>query len=301
MKKIVNILFPALLILGGTYIFSSCVNTKNLVNNTAAIKKLYDAGNYSQALKQAKETIASYEKSGKENQCPVYTIAGKAAMNLGDTVAALEYFKKAEYSVSLEEETFLGLAACYNHKDNLSKEMMALQDYLAKFPNGKYAEDVKKQLFSIYIQSKNYDKALKLWPEIKKSVENEPAFLVQFFEANQALKNTQTCDSLAPVIMDFHPDNIKILEYEAKKYFDKAEKLYGTEMKAYEKNRTNKQYKHLLKALNVVSADFNTALKYYKKLYTLKPKPEYAKALAHIYKRLDNNTKSLYYQKLSHR
>ncbi len=283
----------------GTLFLSSCGTTKNMASKSETAQKYYDAGNYNDANRLVKEIIASYENAGKDKECPVYTLAGQTALKTGDTAQALEYFKKAEYSASLNEDTYMGLATCYKHKDNLSKEMMALQDYLEKYPNGKYVSQVKKRLFAIYVESENYDKALELWPQLQDSIKKNPDYLEKYFIANRELNNEKVCDSLAPVIIDFHPNNIEVLEYQAKKYFDRAENLYGKEMKAYEKNRTNKQYNHLIKALNMVSDDFNKALKYYQKLYKLDPQPKYAKALAHIYTRLDNKAKANYYLKKS--
>jgi len=70
-------------------------------------------------------------------------------------------------------------------------------------------------------------------------------------------------------------------------------------MKAYDKKKTNKQYRKLLKALDVVTADFNKSLKYFKKLYGVDSVPEYANYLSHIYNRLSDKKKAEYYKKIA--
>jgi tetratricopeptide (TPR) repeat protein len=278
--------------------FSSCSSSKSVVSKKQTADSYFASGDYASALKTFEEIIASYESAGNEKECPVYTKAAEAAWNLGQKEKAIEYFKKAEYSpASLSDETFLGLAKYYREKNNLSKELMALQDYLANFPEGKNAPDVKKKLFELYVESENYDKALDLWPEIQNIVEGDTTFILDYFKVNEALDNKQVCDSIAPVILDFNPNNMEALEWEAKKYYDRAEALYQKEMKYYEKNRTTKQYSRLLKALKSVTADFKTSLKYFTRLYEIKPDTKYASYLANIYNRLDNKAKAEYYKK----
>ena len=94
-------------------------------------------------------------------------------------------------------------------------------------------------------------------------------------------------------------NNLIGLDWLGKKYFWQAEFRYQDELKAYEKNKTNKQYKQLLKALDIVSADFKTSLNYFKKLYAQNPKPATAKYIGNIYNRLDNKKKAGYYYHLA--
>jgi hypothetical protein len=54
-----------------------------------------------------------------------------------------------------------------------------------------------------------------------------------------------------------------------------------------------------VKAFKIVTADFKESLKYYTKLYKLYPKPEYARYLANIYARLDDEKMAKYYRDLA--
>lgn len=78
----------------------------------------------------------------------------------------------------------------------------------------------------------------------------------------------------------------------AHKYYWKAENRYQAEMKAYNENKTRKQYAELLKAFKIVTNDFKQSLEYYTKLYNLYPKPEYAKYLGNII--MINNEKCIF-------
>ena len=70
-------------------------------------------------------------------------------------------------------------------------------------------------------------------------------------------------------------------------------------MKAYDNHKTNKQYRILLKALDVVTADFKKSLTYFKKLYSIEPTAENANYLSHIYGRLSDKKKEVYYKGLA--
>ena len=296
MKKLISLFWLASAFFIFTTIMSSCGTSKEAASKSKNADQLYNSGDYQSALKLYDEIISKYETSGKEKECPVYTKAGESALKSGQIDKAIEYFKKAEYSNFANEDTFTGLADCYKKKDNLSKELLSLLDYVSKYPDGKQINDVKKRLFEIYVESENFDKALNLWPDISESAKSDSNLIIKYFEANKGVDNISACDSLAPVILDFHPKNVEVLEWEAKKYYDKAENLYQKEMKAYEKNRTNKQYKHLLKVLEDITADYKEALKYYEDLYKINPDPKYATYLANIYHRLNNEQKSKYYK-----
>jgi tetratricopeptide (TPR) repeat protein len=293
-----NILYTVVFVMLSFFVFilSSCGTTKKVASPNEVANNYFKEGEYRLALDAYEKSISDYEKAGKGQDCSVYTHAGEAAFKLGLYDKAIGYFKKAENSVSESADTYLGLAKCYKVKDNLSKEMMALQDYLTKFQDGKDIDYVKRRLFEIYVESENYDKAKELWKYVKSDNQNDPELLEGYMLVNKELNNVKIADSIAEKLLEKYPDNVVALEWEAKKYYNAAEKLYGNEMKAYEKNRTNKQYNHLIKSLTKVTADFKTSLGYFLKLYKIDPKPEYAKYLYRIYDRLEDKSKANYYK-----
>jgi hypothetical protein len=66
-------------------------------------------------------------------------------------------------------------------------------------------------------------------------------------------------------------------------------------MKAYQKNRTNKQYRQLLNALETINADLQRSRDYFERLYKSNPDPRYAQYLGNIYTRFDNKKRADYY------
>ncbi len=282
-------------------IISSCATSNQMSSTKAAADKAFTEGDMKTALAGYEKVIAGYENSGKSKECDVYTKAATAALNIGDIDKAAKYFEKARYTASENAGTYWGMATCYRKIDNLSKEMLALQDYKEKYPQGDKMDNVNLRLFEIYTQTENWEQALNIWPQIKNSADTSSKIITDYFVINQALKNNKVCDSLANVMLKTDKNNIPALEWIAKKHYRKAEDLYQKEMKAYNKHKTRKQYARLLKALDKVTADFKTSLKYFKKLYSLQPMPEYARYLSNIYNRLDDKAKAEYYRKLAKR
>ncbi len=66
-------------------------------------------------------------------------------------------------------------------------------------------------------------------------------------------------------------------------------------MKAYEANKTRKQYARPLKAFETMTLDFKKSLDYYTRLYRLFHKPENANYLGNIYARLSDEKNAKYY------
>lgn len=277
---------------------AGCSTTTKITDLKASADQAFAAGNYAVALAGYEQVIESYSTEGRTDQCPVYGKAGMAAMETGNTTKALEYLQMDVYTPFADAETYRSLATGYRKIDNLSKEIMALKDYLNKFPDGEHVKDVRKRLFETYVESENWEFARELWPEIDGS-ENDEALMSKWFTVNRALDNQEQVDEIAVQLLKMNPDHIPALEWQAQKAYDKAENHYLQEMEAYEKNKTNKQYKKLLEELKVVTTEFKDAKIRYEKLYHLDPKPEYARYLSNIFARLNDKQKAAYYRNLS--
>jgi len=255
----------------------------------------WQAKDYSAALSGYEQIIANYKLEQKTDECPVYGRAGLAAFNTGELSKAIDYLQMDTYTTYATEETYLGLAESYRKKDNLSKEILTLQKYVELFPDGDHFQDVKIRLFETYVESENWESARELWPPLPDSEINEE-LLSKWFTVNLALKNDDKCNILSIQLLKMNPDNIPALEWQAEKAFDKAENHYQTEMDAYEKNNTNKQYKRLLEELKQVTVEFQAAKLQFEKLYTLDPQPAYAQYLSNIFVRLNDKEKADYYR-----
>ncbi len=261
----------------------------------------YDQGNYETALALWKKSIAKYERRHKENQCPLYTKAGMAALKLGKDEEARKFFEKAIYSTSISQQAIVELAGLYRKINNLSMEIDVLEKYVKKYPAGKDINPMQERLFATYVESENWEDALKLWDKLPQAYRDNVKNKTVLLKVNAALKNTETCNKLATEILKSESKNITALDWEAKKYFWRAENRYKAEMNAYNKNKTRRQYVELLKAFKVVTIDFKRSLVYFRKLYPLHPTSENALYLGNIYARLENQSKAKYYHYLANK
>jgi len=274
-----------------------CSSGKQLTQLNDDARAAFSSGNYGDALAKWEAVIKSYQDQGKSTECPVYTDAGMAALELGNTRKGIQYLESAVNNGMATAETYAGLARSFQKIDNLSKEIMTLETYLKDFPTGTQISEIRKRTFKTYIESENWEKAVNIWPDIENEVKHEPEYLEDWFTVNKALDNTAICDKLAATLLEQNPKNLPANEWMGKKYFWKAENRYNNEMAAYEKKKTRKQYAILLKALDEVTADFKISLKYFDILYKEDPKPEYAKFIGNIYVRFNDKEKADYYLK----
>ncbi len=283
-----NKLLPGLTLL---FIIHSCA-TQQLINegNTA-----YQEGNYDSALTAWDQAIEIYQEKGKKADAAVYFNAGQAAMEVEQYERAGKYLSVADYLQYDDPELYTLQAEIYYKIDNLSKEMTALENYREKYPQGEKMDEFTIRLFETYVESKNWQWSADLWPEIDEEARSTEELLTVYLVVQKNLGNTKESTELAAQLLKMNPNNQEALEWFAKSNFRKAEDLYVTEMKAYKNHRTTKQYKRLLKKLDIAYEDYRTSRDYFLKLYKLSPKSEYAKYLGDIYTRLAQKQKAAYY------
>lgn len=280
-------------------LLTGCGAGKQLAQKNVTAETYYTLGNYSDALLAYIEIIEIYENNKNSSECPVYTMAGESAFKDGNAKLAVDYLKKASNSNFVVESTYFYLAKAYGQIDNLSLEIMALIDYVEKYPQGKDIDAVRTRLFYTYVESDNYEKALELWAVVHASNQEDMQLLEAYFAVNKGIDNIERCNDIARELLSLDSDNLVALNWFGKQYYRKAEDRYQKEMKAYDNHKTNKQYRILLKALDIVTTDFKESLSYFKKIYALEPTPENANYLGHIYGRLSDKKKESYYKELA--
>lgn len=274
-------------------ILQSCATLQLTKEGEAA----YKDGDYKKALNSLEQVIEVKEDQGKKAEAVVYYKAGMAARKLDKTEKAEEYLDRAAYLEYAEPTLYVTLAHIYRDIDNLSKEIEALESYHETFPEGNDIKEINARLFKTYVESENWNKAVDLWPEVKEQAQDDVSLLAGYLTVNKELEEDAKSDELAAQIVKQDADNLTALEWYAFKYFWKAENTYVREMKAYQKNRTTTQYKKLLKAWDRIWPDFRKSRDYFKKLYSLEPKPIYAKYLGRIYRRMDKKQKAAYWER----
>ncbi|MFO7829954.1 MAG: hypothetical protein R6V23_15125 [Bacteroidales bacterium] len=274
-----------------TFIITSCATTKLAEEGEVAFREK----NYNTALDKWEQVIDSRESKGKKAKGSVYFGAGISALELEQIDKARKYLESAQQMEYESPELYASLAKIYKIIDNLSKEINVLEDYHNKYPNGEKIDEITIRLFETYVESENWNLAVDLWPEIEEQAQSDADLLAGYLIVNKNLGNKSTCDKLALKIFELDDKNITALEWYAEKYFHEANDLYVKEMTAYKNNRTTRQYKIVLKALEEAYPKFRKSRDYFLKLYKIKPKPEYAKYLGNIYTRLDDKQKANYY------
>lgn len=269
-------------------IVHSCTTTKLAEEGETA----YQAGNYQAALAQLEQHINEKEKQLKTVDSSIYFKAGKAAWELDKSDKARDYLESADNTGYTSPELYLLLSQIYNNIDNLTLEIEALESYHEKFSAGESINKVNNRLFETYVESEQWAKAEELWPSLPDQAKSELEMKKDWFKVNKKLGNDEKCDKLANQILDKEPENLAALEWNAIKYFKKADDLYVKVMKDYNENRSRENYNKLLKAWDVIWLDFKTSRDYFEKLYELNPKSRYANYLGHIYKRMDKDQKA---------
>jgi len=276
------------------FIIQSCTSSVNITQLTDEGEKAYQAGNYEAALTSWEKII---ENKGKKTKGEIYVSAGKSALALNQAEKARTYLETARQNQYSSPELYEYLAKVYKSIDNLSKEITALETYSEKYPQGNHINEIHGRLLETYVESENWDLALKLWPKMEANSQSDAHLLAQYLIVNKNLENTEVCDKLAKQITSLDASNVIAMEYYAEKFFWLAENLYVKEMTAYKNKRTTSQYKKLLKALDEVWPTFRKSRDYFLKLYKIDPKPEYANYLGNIYTRFDDKEKADYYYK----
>ena len=259
----------------------------------------YDQGHYKEALDWWSKKIQVFEKRGKTEKCPYYTEAGATALKLGNYKLARKYLEAARYSISENATTYDDLVVIYRHIKNLSKEMDALQTYVKKYPQGKNIVVNRNRLYLDNVEATNWQDVVDMWPKLPDSTQKNINYRNGLLKAYVGLNQKKEADNLAEKLIKVQPKNVTALKWMAKKYFWMAEKSYRAENKAYAKNRTRRQYAHLLKAYKVITANFKKSLRYFKVLFPLDRTSQNAVFMSDIYGRLTDKKKADYYKALA--
>lgn len=262
-------------------------------------EEAYRSGNYHAALETSEQIITEYEGKGKPAAGNIYTLAGMASYELQEYDKSLKYLEKAEQVEYSDGNVYLYLAKNYNHMDNLSREISALENYLSKYPEGKESGEVRERLFKTCIESENFESAGELWAGMDSISKEDTGNMETWLILNRMQNNESVCDSIALRILELDPESEPALKWTAESHYRKAEESYQYQMKAYKENRTRKQYAILLQAFKQVNVDFRASRDYFLKLYELNPDPEYARYLSNIFTRLDDEGMANYYKKLA--
>jgi tetratricopeptide (TPR) repeat protein len=260
-------------------------------------KLAYVNSDYQNAL-TAYEKIIDIQKAKNHVDGAICLNAGICAWEVKEYRKCIDYLELAKQTSSSNSKSLSTLAKAYKEIDNLSREINYLEEYLSAYPDGDEVNQVRIQLFEAYVDSQNWDLAHKLWSNLPSEGQKDKKLLVGYLLVNNKLGFDDQRDKIAAQLLKMDKNSIDALEVLAEKYFWLAENSYQKEMEAYSKNKTNKQYSQLLKALETINENLKTSRDYFERLYKLDPKPKYATFLGNIYTRFENTEKAdFYYRK----
>lgn len=277
-------------------IFSACSLLRPLDDLAKDAEVAREAGDKQQALNLYDELIMAYHDDDQRAPGQVYRDAGLLAHELGDASKSIDYLEQARHASAADAETYEVLAGAYRDIDNLSREITMLEHYVENYSGEDAYKDKQYRYFETLEESRNYSQAYELWPDLKGNPREDEDMMTTYLQVLKALDKPQETTETAEQLLDLSENNIEALDWLAKKHFRQADELYDKEMRAYEENRTHRQYAQLLDALEVVNTDLRIALDYFKRLYEQEPRSEYASYLANIYERFQDEEKARYYR-----
>lgn len=271
---------------------AACGGPKLTISKKTTAEQAFAIGNYTDALASWKAFISESELEALNGED--FVLAAITAYKAGDIDQAIKWFDQARYKNYSSIPMYTSLASIYKEKDNLSKELSALETLVNELNDP--SMEVKARLFDIYVEIKEVDKALATWQNMDDTVKGEISRLESYFGIQKDKENKAACDALANLLLEKDPDNYPGMDWLAKKYYWLGENRYQAELAEYEANKTSKQYKILLKELDIATADLKKALTFLDKLWEQHKTKEYASYLASIYGRFGDKEKVAYYK-----
>ena len=275
-------------------VLASCSSPKALVVSDKQTAETATAeGNYSAAVgawKQYFQKMPIEEVAGSD-----FASAAKVAYKSGNSDQALSWFNEARYKNYSDFEMYQNLAEMAQKQSNISKELTALEFIKVNF--SEQSNKIDTRLFEIYAEIKETEKALQIWNDLDQAEKGKENNLLLYFGLKKSLNDTVVCDSVSEELLKINPTQEDALEWNASKYYWGGENRYQNAMEEYNKNKTNAQYRILLKELDTSTADFKKALTYLEKLWKIEPGKKYAGYFANIYARFGDEEKAKSYQK----
>lgn len=277
--------------------FYACSPMRQFADLSTEADEAWESGDYAESYKLYGQLIEAHRSRDQAIDGEVYNRAGISAYEAGETQQALEYLEFSRHTDAADDRTFASLAKAYRDIDNLSREITNLERYIERYPDGTEADAFRERLFETLVESMNLQQALDLWNDLPGNPYQDESLLTLYLQLNRQLDNNVKAADLAEQLLDQNRNNQEALDFLARKHLQEAISRYNREMRAYDENRTHRQYAQLLEALEVVNTDLRISLNYFKRLYDQDPRPEYAGFMADIYERFQDEENARYYRR----
>jgi hypothetical protein len=284
---------PVLIII----VLTGCGIAPRLTELRVDAETAFENEDYTAALQSYEELIELQKSRNREIRGDTWHHAGIAAWETDKKDKAIEYLVQAGRKDYSTESSLYILSNAYREIDNLSLEITNLEKYIANYPEGEYIDEMQKYLFDAYIESKNFDAATDLWTDLESQAEDDPEIMESYLVLTKNQGRDEDARKVSEKIIKMDRNNTLALEFLGEYYFWKAENRYQEEMKAYEANRTTRQYRHLLTALDEINKEFRLSRDYFLRLWNQNPESRYATYLRNIHLRFGDDERAGYYQK----
>jgi hypothetical protein len=281
-------------------ILAGCTAMRSVPSEADALlaaEEAFLAGSYEAALAKYETLIEERRTRDEEVDGAFFRGAGLSAGAMGETGKVLEYLEPIRHDRAAGAEVFAALAKAYREVDNLSREITSLEVYIEDYPEGPEYNALRRRYFETLVESMNWEQALALWPQIEGETRADEALLNMYFTVNDAMGKEEAANEIAGALLDLNPDNADALNRLGRMHFNRALEIYERENRAYERNRTHRQYNQLLQAYEVMNQELRTALRHFLRLYELEPSRETASFLRNIYTRFNDEERAGYYER----
>jgi predicted Zn-dependent protease len=279
--KIKQLIIPTLLLA----FLASCNPLKQMQTHQNSMEEASNAGNHHQVLDAYNQLSAYHAGKDSKMKLSYLKMAAKSAIEIEQYQQAKELLLQwTDQSEDFEAVELLGYI--YEATGNTDKEYNLWNSYWATIDSDEMKKEVGTRLFSIEMQRKEYDKALKRAKQMPPM--SDPKVMYMRVEALEATNQTKGALEVCSALLDKHPDYKPAIEWKAKDIYKRAEKWYKAEMSEYEKNPEYTAYVYLRRELKKISSMYRESRDLFEKLRQDEPNnSNYIKHLKNIYLRLE--------------
>ncbi len=258
-----------ILILFLLFTYSSIGYSQEVNQQIENCKKALMEQRYSDVLSECDQLLSTDLDSA--NTALVYTFAGMAAKQQGDSQKALENLRKSiDYNIQQYDiyETFIALSNEMNDDENYEYGLIREKTV---FPDLGYL--VEPKLVNHYVKTKQYEKLIDASTEILKTEPNNADYHYYIGYAYQNLDNETKAEAAYLEALKIDPDHLNANMGLGIMYYKQASNEYSSQKKKYEKisNPSRIDYDNYKKSLAHSKTIYSKAIPYALKANELKP------------------------------
>jgi tetratricopeptide (TPR) repeat protein len=174
------------------------------------MEALYNSKQYPAAIAQAEKVLAATPQA----KLPLRIIA-HSNFETNNYQAAIDFYLKFKAVDTLGVLDLKRMSRAYLEMKSDSLAILPLEEILARDPS---TTDILSLLGSLYIKTRQYDKASSLYAKQLDRDPDNQQLIFQYVTTNFSLKNWQAADSMLKKLVARQPDNIQAHFYLAKAY-----------------------------------------------------------------------------------